>query len=240
MKRKLLFLVLITIAIIAIYIYVQPVKPLLSVSNVYNTSEVGSTIQVNVTLSNIPSCSTWGINLTWDPYFLQLTRGTPPFENGPPFEVREGEFITARNSTTFLYFNEINLVKGEIVVIDLFTTQGVYVSGSGVIFTLNFTILRVGTSAVELNPPTVNLTESAVGDMNNMNVAHEEANGTVTNNGPPPVWATADFQTKLIYGELGTLGLASLLVYVYVNPRQPKILKRRADFQPTIDPQDQD
>ena len=240
MKRKLVFLVAIAIAILGIYLYVRPVKPLLSVSNVYDAKQVGSTVQVNVTLTNIPSCSTWGINLTWDPYYLQLKNGTPPFAGGPPFEVREGEFFTARNSTTFLYFTEINLVKGQILVIDLFTTPGIYVTGSGVIFTLNFTILRVGTSAVELNPPTENLTESAVGDMNNYNVAHDEANGTVTDNGPPPIWTTADFQTRLIFGELGALALASLLVYVYVNPRQPKTMKRRADFQPTIDPQDQD
>lgn len=240
MKRKLLFLLLITIAIIAIYFYVRPIKPLLSVGNVYNANEVGSTVQVNVTLSNIPTCSTWGINITWDPYYVQLTNGTPPFEGGPPFEVREGEFFAARNSSTFLYFNEINLVKGQMIVIDLFTTQGVYVSGSGVIFTLNFTIVRLGTSAVELNPPTENLTQSAVGDRYNKDVDHDELNGTITNNGPPPIWATADFQNKLIYGELGALGLASLFVYVYANPRQPKALKRRVDFQPTIDPQDQD
>jgi hypothetical protein len=240
LKRKLLFLLLITIAIIAIYFYVRPIKPLLSVGNVYNANEVGSIVQVNVTLSNIPSCSTWGINITWDPYYVQLTNGTPPFEGGPPFEVREGEFFTARNSSTFLYFNEINLVKGQMIVIDLFTTPGVYVSGSGVIFTLNFTIVRVGTSAVELNPPTANLTQSAVGDMYNKDVDHDELNGTITNNGPPPIWTTTDFQNKLIYGELGTLGLASLFVYVYANPRQSKALKRRADFQPTIDPQDQD
>jgi hypothetical protein len=240
LKRKMLFLVLMTIAIVALYIYLRPVKPLLSVSNVYNASEVGSTILVNVTLSNVPSCSTFGLNITWDPYYLQLTRGEPPFPGGPPLEVREGEFFTARNSTTFMYFSSINLVKGEIIVIDIFSTQGVYVAGSGVIFTLNFTILRAGTSAVELNPPTQNLTQSAIGDMDNKDVDHDEVNGTVTKDGPPPIWASTDFQTMLIYGELGTLGLASLLAYVYVNPRQPKSLKRRADFQPTIDPQDQE
>ena len=240
MKRKMLFLVLITIAIVAMYVYVRPVKPLLSVSNVYNATEVGSTVLVNVTLSNVPSCMTFGLNITWDPYYLQLTRGTPPFPGGPPFEVREGEFFAAKNSTTFLFFSSLDPVKGEIRVIDIFTSSGEYVTGSGVIFTLNFTILRAGTSAVELNPPTKNYTQSAIGDKDNRNVDHDEVNGTVTIEGPPPAWASTDFQTKLIYGELGALGLASLLVYVYVNPRQPKALKRRADFQPTIDPQDQE
>jgi hypothetical protein len=239
LKRKLLFLVLITIAIIALYVYVRPVKPLLSVGNVYDATEVGSTVLVNVTLSKVASCSTWGLNITWDPYYLKLTRGTPAFAGGPPLEVREGEFFTARNSTTFLYFGSINLAKGEVVVIDIFTTPGVYVTGSGVIFTLNFTILRAGTSAVELNPPTENLTQSAIGDKDNRDVEHDEINGTVTRDGPPPMWASTDFQTMLIYGELGGLGLASLLIYVYVNPRQPKSAKRRADFQPTIEPEDQ-
>ena len=240
MKRKMLFLVLITIAVIAIYVYVRPVKPVLSVGNVYNATEVGSTVLVNVTLSNVPSCSTWGLNITWDPYYLRLTRGAPAFEGGPPLEAREGEFFAAKNSTTFLYFGSINLVKGEIVVVDIFTTAGVYAIGSGVIFTLNFTILRVGTSAVELNPPTESLSQSAVGDKDNKDVDHYEVNGIITKDGPPPMWATTDFQTSLIYGELGTLGLASLLVYVYVNPKPPRSVKRRADFQPTIDPQDQE
>jgi hypothetical protein len=240
LKRKMLFLVLITIAIIAIYVYLRPVKPLLSVGNVYNASEVGSTVLVNVTLSNVPSCSTWGLNITWDPYYLRLTRGAPAFEGGPPLEAREGEFFAAKNSTTFLYFGSINLVKGEIVVVDIFTTAGVYAIGSGVIFTLNFTILRVGTSAVELNPPTESLSQSAIGDKDNKDVDHYEVNGIITKDGPPPMWASTDFQTMLIYGELGTLGLASLLVYVYVNPKPPRSVKRRADFQPTIDPQDQE
>jgi hypothetical protein len=235
-----LFLVLITIAIIAIYVYLRPVKPLLSVGNVYNASEVGSTVLVNVTLSNVPSCSTWGLNITWDPYYLRLTRGAPAFEGGPPLEAREGEFFAAKNSTTFLYFGSINLVKGEIVVVDIFTTAGAYAIGSGVIFTLNFTILRVGTSAVELNPPTESLSQSAIGDKDNKDVDHYEVNGIITKDGPPPMWASTDFQTMLIYGELGTLGLASLLVYVYVNPKPPRSVKRRADFQPTIDPQDQE
>lgn len=234
-----LFLVLMAILILAIYVYSRPVKPMLSVDRAYNAGETGSTVLVNVRLSNVESCSTWGLNLTWDPYYLQLTRGTPPFPNGPPFEVREGPLFTERNSTTFLYFSSIDLIRGEMVVIDIFTTKGVYVTGSGVIFTLNFTIVRPGTSAIELNPPTPDLTESAIGDKNNENVKHDELNGSVTNEGPPPVWASTDFDTMLIYGEVGLLSLASLIIYVYANPKQPKSARKKADYQPEIYREDQ-
>jgi hypothetical protein len=227
------------ILILAIYVYLRPVKPMLSIDQVYNAGETGSTVLVNVSLSNVESCSTWGINLTWDPYYLQLTRGNPPFPNGPPLEVREGPLFTAKNSTTFLYFSSIDLVRGEMVVIDIFTAPGVYVTGSGAIFTLNFTIVRPGTSAIEFNPPTPNLNQSAIGDKNNQNVEHDELNGSVTNEGPPPVWASTDFDTKLIYGEVGLLSLASLIIYVYANPRQPRSARKEIDYQPEIDREDQ-
>ncbi len=229
----------VAIVVLVIYFYARPVKPTLTVDRVYNAGETGSTVLVNVTLSNVESCTTWGLNLTWDPYYLQLTRGTAPFAGGPPLEVREGPFFTAQNSTTFLYFSAIDLVKGEIVVIDLFTASGVYVTGSGVIFMLNFTMVHAGTSAIELNPPTPNLTQSAIGDQNNMNVEHDEVNGLVTNEGSPPVWASTDFQAMLIYGEVGVLGLASLIVYAYASPRQPKSARKRAEFEPIIDAEDQ-
>lgn len=234
-----LFLILVAMLVLVTYIYVRPVKPVLSIDRVYNAGETGSTVLVNVTLSNVESCTTWGLNLTWDPYYLQLTRGLPPFPNGPPFEVREGPFFTTQNSTSFLYFSSIDLERGEMVVIDIFTVPGVYATGSGVIFTLNFTVVRAGTSAIEFNPPTQNLTQSAIGDKNNKDVEHDEVSGLVTNEGPPPVWASTDFDTMLIYGEVGLLGLASLIIYVYANPRQPKLARKRIDYQPEIDPEDQ-
>jgi hypothetical protein len=240
LKGKLLFLVLVIITIVAVYVYLRPVKPLLSMDRVYDAGEPGSTVLVNVTISNVPSLYTWGLNLTWDPYYVQLTQGTPPFPGGPPYEIREGEFFKSATSSTFIYFAELDLATGDMVIIDNFVTPGAYVAGSGVILTLNFTIVRVGTSAIEFNPPTPTLNQSAIGDKDNLDVDHDEMNGLVTNEGPPPVWASTNFQTMLIYGELGALGLASLIVYVYANPRPPKSARRRADFQPTIDVQDQE
>jgi hypothetical protein len=237
----LLFIVLVTIAAVAAYVYTRPAQPILSVGRVYGEDESGSTVLVDVTLTNVPGCSGWLLNLTWDPYYIQLTPRQPSSSGGLPVEVREGPFFKSLNkSSTGVFFNSLDLEKGEMNVGDIFLSSGTYVVGSGVILTLNFTIINVGTSTIEINPASPGVNQSIIADAQNAVLPHGEVNGLVTKEGPPPMWASTDFQTMLIYGELGTLGLASLLVYVYVNPKPPRSVKRRADFQPTIDPQDQE
>lgn len=240
MKRKFLFLVLVIVLVIAAYVYVRPVKPLLTISKAYNAG-VGSTVPMNVTISNSPGCASWNLNLTWDPYYVTIKQGDPPFANGPPLEVREGPLFVARNSTTSFYFLIVDLQNGQLYVSDLFITMKpqVFASGDGVIFTLNFTVIRAGTSTVQFNSAGTDATGSIIGDSNNLIMDHIEANGLITDQGPPPAWASTDFQTMLIYGEVGVLGVASVIIYVYANPRPPKAVRRKAEFEPVIDTEDQ-
>lgn len=240
MKRKLLFLVLVVVLILAAYLYLRPAQAILSVDKIYNVNEAGSTVLVNVTLTKVSSCSGWQIDLTWDPYYLNLTQGQPPYVGGPPVEVREGPFFKTVNASTTMIFNEIDFATGVMIVADFFGPgSGKFVNGTGVILTINFTVVHVGTSTIKLNPPSAGVTQSVVADQANKILDHLEIDGLVTNDGPPPQWASADFATTLIYGEVGVLGVASVIIYVYANPRPPKAEKKRAEFAPVIDPEDQ-
>jgi hypothetical protein len=240
LKRKFLFLAIVIVLVLAAYFYVRPVKPLLSMSKAYNAG-VGSTALINVTISNSPGCSSWNLNLTWDPYYVTITQGAPPTPGGPPLQVREGPLIVARNSSTFMYFMIIDLENGQLYVSDLFTNSNpqVYAAGDGVIFTLNFTVIRAGTSTIQFSSAGTNATGSIIGNAQNTIMDHDEVNGLITNEGPPPAWASTGFQTMLIYGEVGVLGVASVIIYVYANPRPPKAEKKKADFEPVIDTEDQ-
>ena len=139
-----------------------------------------------------------------------------------------------------MVFNEMNFSEGVMIVANIFTPgSGKFVNGTGVILTINFTVVRVGTSTIELNPPSAGVTQSIVADQGNKILDHVDVNGLITNDGPPPQWASTDFATTLIYGEVGVLGVASVIIYVYANPKPPKAEKKRAEFEPVIDTEDQ-
>jgi hypothetical protein len=240
LKRKLLFLVLVIVLILAAYLYLRPAQAILSVDKVYNVDEVGSTVLVNVTLTKVSSCSGWQLNLTWDPYYLNVTQGQPPYRGGPPVEVREGPFFKTVNASTTMIFNQMDFGEGVMIVADFFAQgAGKFVNGTGVILTINFTVVNLGTSTIKLNPPSAGVTQSVIADQGNKILDHLEVNGLVTNDGPPPQWASTDFATTLLYGEVGVLGVASAIIYVYANPRPPKAEKKRAELEPVIDPEDQ-
>jgi len=240
LKRKLLYLVLVVVLILAAYFYLRPSQAVLSVDKIYNVNQLGSNVTVNVTLTKVSTCSGWELNLTWDPYYLNVTMGQPPYVGGPPVEVREGPFFKTINASTIMIFNELDFNRGVMIVADFFTPgTNKFVNGTGVILAINFTVVRLGTSTIELNPPSLNVTQSVVADQGNKVLDHVDVNGLVTNEGPPPQWASADFATTLIYGEVGVLGVASVVIYVYANPRPPKAEKKRGEFEPVIDPEDQ-
>lgn len=239
MKRKLMFLALVAIVVVLGYFYLRPPLPVLGIDNVYNVTEEGSTVIVNATLKDVSTCSGWQMNLTWDPYYLKPTTVLNPVTNQTEPAITEGPFLQSLNATPVLVFNEVDLTRGVMIVADIILTQGKYVSGSGVILVMNFTVMRVGRSAIEIHSPTPNDTKAIVADLNNQKLEHVEVNGLVTNEGPPPIWASTDFQTTLIYGEIAVLGVASGILYIRAHPRPPKALKRKAELQPMIDPEDQ-
>jgi hypothetical protein len=160
----------------------QAVLPELSIDKV--VTEVGDTVLVNVTLSNVISCGGWMTGIAWDPYIADITLGGPNSNyagNGVFVDVVEGPFLKSR-APTFLLLNSVDNEKGEAVVGVLFQTPGeVGVSGTGVILTLNFTIVHPGTTTIEFKPPFTNKNASMVVDPSQQReISHIEVNGLIT------------------------------------------------------------
>jgi hypothetical protein len=227
LKRKLLFLVLVAIVIVAAYLYLKPPEPVLSAEKVYNVTVIGETVPLNVTLANVPGTSGWNMRLTWDPYYVRLSG------------VEEGPLMKTANMSSLFSVTSVDYERGEIILADVFLGQGISVQGTGVILEVNFTTIRIGSSTIEFAGPG-NGTQASIGDANNKyTIDHVEVYGLISNEGPPPIWASTDFQNILIVGELAALSLASGLIYWRAHPRPPRLARRREEFQPKIDPEDQ-
>lgn len=243
MKKKILVLLLAVVLIAAMaYLYTRPTLPVLSIDKVYNATNVGDTVLVNATLSNVPGCGGWMIALVWDPYIAKLTTGGPNFAQpafgGPTVGLFEGPFLRDAGATHFIV-NSADNEKGMAILGVVFATVGQTASGTGVVLAMNFTIVHAGTTAIKMLPPFASVNHSLVVDAKNKGLDHAEANGLITEKGPPPIWASVDFQNTLIAGELVVLLAASGSIYWRTHPRPPKSLKRKAELQPVIEPEDQ-
>lgn len=247
MNRKALRILLLFVAVIGIlvYFYLRPQQPMLSVEKTYEVSEVGQTILVNVSVSNVKTLAQWSLNLTWDPEIVRLTTGGPDFTipamGGPPVGLFEGPFLKSAGSTLFI-LNSADNEKGETVMGAVAATASeLGATGSGVILVMNFTVIKVGTTTIEMSPPFPSITnQSVLMDIQGNVIDHAETNGLITEKGPPPMWAGTDFQYSIIGCEVIVLALSTGIVYWRTHPRPPKSARRRAELQPVIDAEDQE
>lgn len=203
MSRKSFFtvaiglIVVVTVCIVfAMVLLPKQTLPTLSIDRVYSITEAGQTVLVNVTLSNVPSatgCTGWRLRLTWNPEIAKITTfhdysiAIP--ENVFPV-VFEGPYLKQTGKGTFFHINtdpyalESNL-EGNIDVFDLISSGGGSVSGSGVIFSINFTLVHVGTTTIEFSPPTQCSDKSIIFDANGDPLEHVETDGLITKEGSP-------------------------------------------------------
>jgi hypothetical protein len=217
--------------------------PALSIDSVYNVTEAGDTILVNVTLSDVSNCGGWETGIAWDPYIANITVGGPNStlsgSGGPPVDIYEGPFLQS-HAPTYLMLNSADNEKGEAIVGVIFQTPGGAVSGTGIVLTINFTIVHLGTTTIEFRPPFPNKNQSMVVDPSGqIELGHTEVNGLITDQGPPANWTSAGFQETMIATEVIVLAAATYVVYLRTHPRPPKSAKRKAELQPLIEPEDQ-
>ena len=242
MKRKALILLIVVVIVVLTYLYVLPPPTVLSIDSAYNANEVGQTVLLNATLNNVPGCGGWALVLVWDPNIAQITTGVPngtvPAAGGPPVGIFEGPFLKDVATTHFI-INYVDNENGTAFVGALFTSPGPEAIGTGVIFTINFTIIHVGTTSVEVKPPFTTNNQSIVQNPQGNNIAHSDVDGLITNQGPPPTWTNAAFQETAIGSEILVLAVASSVVYMRTHKRPPKSAKRKAELQPVLDPEDQ-
>lgn len=246
MNRKVLGLLLLFVVIIGVvvYFYVRPQQPALEVQRIYDLTEMEQTFLVNVSVSNVKSLAQWSLDLTWNPEIIRLTTGGPNFAipamGGPPVGLLEGPFLRSAGSTFFIV-NFADNEQGETLLGAVGATASeLGATGSGVILVMNFTVIKVGTTTIEMHPPFPSITnQSVLMNLQGEVISHTETNGLITEKGPPPMWASMDFQYSLIDAEVIVLALATGIVYLRTHPRPPKSARRRAELQPMIDAEDQ-
>ena len=112
----------------------------------FPSAAIGDTIQVNLTVNNIQDLWAFDIgDLTFNPAVLNIT------------SVSEGPFLTQTGSETLFLWtsnNPVQFSEGCIpdITDTLMATKGV--SGTGVIATMSFTVLKGGTSEINFNETT--------------------------------------------------------------------------------------
>lgn len=117
-----------------------------SATQQFPSTQVGNTIQINITVSNVQDLWGWDISdLSFNPAMLSLT------------QVTEGPFLQAAGQTIFLWTSTstVAISKGDIPDIQdaLLSTNSA--AGSGVIATLTFNVLSLGASQITFNQSTL-------------------------------------------------------------------------------------
>jgi hypothetical protein len=239
MKRKALFLILIVAAVMLAYLYTRPPATVLSIEKVYGVTEVGQTVLINVTLIDIQGCTGWLMNLLWDPYYVTLTPRVTNSSGTLPYEVTEGPFMKEAGPTRNLVIDSVNDLGGQIIVGDQFASSGYSASGTGVIMTINFTVVHVGTTTLMTAPLSSVQTQSLITGASGQDVAHVEVMGLITDNPAPPFWEGTNFQIALIAGDVLVLLVATGIAYQLAHPRPPKSERRKEALQPILEPKDE-
>lgn len=183
MKRKAVALLLVVVVVVLTYIYTAPPTTVLSIDAVYNVDHVGQTVLLTATLKNVPSVGKWIVIVSWDPYIAQVTTGVPngtePAGGGASYGIIEGPFLKDVAPTYFV-MNYLDNQNGNALIGCLFKSSGAQISGTGVIFMMNFTILHPGTTTIELTPPFAGENESLVLDSSHSMISHMDVNGLIT------------------------------------------------------------
>jgi hypothetical protein len=165
---------------------VDQILPTLEIDRVYNMMEAGQTVIVNVTLRNVPStigCGGWALKLTWNPDIAKLTTEVHqgPIPENQYVVLTEGPFLKSVGPTYFIVNYADNDI-GEAVLGSVlpYSYQGKNASGTGVILMMNFTIVKPGTTALELGSLSPSFNQSIVVDAGNHMMDHVDINGWIT------------------------------------------------------------
>ncbi len=205
-KITLMLLILIVVTTLRGIPRTQAAGPVVTVTSVYNVTEPGVTFLVNITITGATSLCAWAINLTWDPDVIKLTTGDPDpnawgdIKKGK-YNIYEGAFLRSIGDTIFTA-NRINNKRGEIEKLACaYATSGVGASGDGVLATMNFTSVNNATTTIDINGPSGKYPgQSQLIDNTGVEIVHEDRDGTVTEQGPPPpqIWTQLWFQVTIV------------------------------------------
>lgn len=189
-----------------------------SATQQFPSAHLGDTIHVNIDVSNVQNLWSWDIaNLRFNPNFLNLT------------QVSEGPFLRAAGLTLFIWTSTSTnaISKGDIPDISDTLLEYTSASGNGVIATLTFRVISLGTSQIVfnqttlLNPNQIAAPGQTTGVYEQINSQAVNANITVgTPSGYSPISSTLDssssagtFPTWLILAILPVATTVSILLF---------------------------
>ena len=126
-------------------------------------AKVGSTIAVDLVVDNVTDLGCWVISIRWNPKIVKLTN------------VYEGPFLRDHGDTWFL-INTLDQASGKLQFGEGFNVSGVGVTGSGVLASMNFTILNFGFTPLQIS---TSIPASGLGDKENRMIVFDAQNSTV-------------------------------------------------------------
>jgi len=205
LRRKVLQTLLLITFIILVSIPTHKAKAAgaaLKVSSIYNFTEVGKTVNVNITAMDVTSLLRWIVNLKWNSSIIKISTGDTKGIRKVVgvqyvyFNIYEGPFIEdARLDQDAIFLaNVINNTGGRISGLSGgYTSFGSTPSGSGTVATINFTYLQAGEATIEV-------TYSFLMDGEGNEIEHAVVNGTITDKPPPvpPIWSELWFQGTIV------------------------------------------
>jgi len=195
----------------------KPHTPTVTIESKYNMTGPGQTFLVNITASDVTNLCIWVINMSWDPTVIKLSTGD---QNGLKirlagkttyYNIYEGPFMKSIGTTRPLTISQINNTAGTITRLSgAFISTGNPASGSGVIVTINFTLLKKGTTTIDINgPSTTYLGHPVFQDSSFNEMVIEVVDGSVTEGGPPPIWTQFWFLATV-------LGVIVIILEIYL------------------------
>jgi hypothetical protein len=107
-----------------------------------SSAQIGTTVNVELTISNVHDLYGWNLNLTWDPHILNLT------------DITEGPFLSNVGQTLFTWNPTIspeNRSHGFIQSVADVLMVAKSANGSGVLATITFQVLTSGVSSLSID-----------------------------------------------------------------------------------------
>jgi hypothetical protein len=191
-----------------------------SITKYYNLNlQPGQTVIVNITVSDVSNMVSFRAHLAWDPNVLKVTTGDPegwvdPI-TGIQYGIYEGPFFKNFSNETIFLVNRVNNVAGNITgIFNAFTASGVSASGTGVIAIINFTCVNTGSTTIRIVGPREG--HSSLQDSAQQQILHQDIDGLITNEAPPPIWTESWFQVAAGFGLIEFIILA-LMVFLIIR-----------------------
>ena len=162
--KKLMIALFLAVIVLASVMAINPSRAsttttisIASTTQQFPSATVGNTLQVNIVINNVQGLWAWDIaGLTFNSAYLSIT------------SVSEGPFLKSAGNSLFIWTSNSATAFAKGVIPDISDVLMEYstASGSGVLVTLTFTVVSLGTSQIKFNQTTLD-SDTNVGTSSN-------------------------------------------------------------------------